>query len=230
METIEFPFKFDEMPVAAKFLLDSYSRDMLDFNQSYLVFDEVFKAKLKDQIQRAKEFVNCGSEGIKLRKLRFAINRKLELLNGMILEVQDNFPLTRINEFDEIIKIIERKDLSSILRVSPNFIAQLEENIPRENAEVTQTIINRILKLFQVLKLDDIELNRLLYSRSLLKEEVFRCLNHLWASMQDIMEIGQDLYRENDPMKCAEYEADYLKMKVKTFWIHSKHNSLFIEI
>ncbi|MBI9056604.1 hypothetical protein L3049_07990 [Labilibaculum sp. DW002] len=230
METIDFPFNFDEMPVAAKFLLDSYSRDIADFNRSYPVFDEVFKTKLMDQIQRAKEFVSCGPEGIKIQKLRIGIYRKLESLNGMILEVQDNFPVSRIKEFDKIVEIVERKDLNSILTIIPNFVVQLEGNIPRENAETTQTIIDRILTLFQVLKLDKIELNRLLNSRGLLKEEVFRCLNHLWATMQDVMEIGQDLYKKDDPMKCVEYEANYLKMKVKTFWIHSSHDPLTIEM
>jgi len=55
----------------------------------------------------------------------------------------------------------------------------------------------------------------------LLKEEVFRILNHLWATMQDILEIGQSLYRKDDPMKCVEYELNYIKMKVKTFWMHA---------
>ncbi len=230
METIDFPFNFDEMPVAAKFLLDSYSRDMKDFNRSYPVFDEVFKTKLMNQIQRAKEFVSCGPEGIKIQTLRIAIYRRIEALNEMILEVQDNFPVSRIKEFDKIVEIVERKELNIILAVIPNFVVQLEGNIPRENAEATQAIIDRILTLFQVLKLDKIELNRLLNSRGLLKEEVFRCLNHLWASMQDIMEIGQDLYGNKDPMKSVEYEANYLKMKVKTFWIHSCQDFLPIEV
>lgn len=226
METMDFPFNFDEMPVAAKFLLDSYSRDMDDFNQLYPVFDETFKHRLIKQIQKAKEFVSCGPEGMKIQNIRVGIFRKLDTLNHMILEVQDNFPVSKIKEFDKIVEIIEKKDLNSILTIIPKFLEQLEGNIPRENAEVTQSIIDRILSLFQVLKLDKIELNRLLNSRGLLKEEVFRCLNHLWATMQDLMEIGQSLYVKKDPMKCVEYETNYLKMKVKTFWIHNGHESL----
>lgn len=226
METIDFPFSFDEMPVAAKFLLDSYSRDMTDFNKVYPVFDETFKNRVGDQIQRAKEFVCCGPEGAKIQTLRFGIYKRIESLNKMILEVQDNFPISRFKEFDKIVEIIEKKDLTSILAIIPDFVVQLEDNIPRLNAEVTQTIIDRILTLFQVLKLDKIELNRLLNSRGLLNEEVFRCLNHLWATMQDIMEIGQDLYKQSDPMKCVEYESNYLKMKVKSFWMHSSMDSV----
>lgn len=221
METIDFPFNFDEMPIAAKFLLDSYSRDMGDFYQIYPVFNEAFKARLIEQIQLAKDYVCCGPEGMKIHNLRIEIYRRIESLNMMILEVQDNFPVARIREFDRIVEIIEKKELGPILEVIPNFVVQLEDNIPRQNAEVIQSIIDRILTLSQVLHLDKIELNRLLNSRGLLKEEVFRCLNHLWATMQDIMEIGQDLYRDKDPMRCVEYESNYLRMKVKTFWIHS---------
>lgn len=221
METIDFPFSFDEMPVAAKFLLDSYSRDMADFNKVYPIFDETFKARLSEQIQRAKEFVCCGPEGVQIKTLRVGIYKRIESLNNMILEVQDNFSISRIKEFDKIVEIIEKKDLTSILAIIPNFVVQLEANIPRQRAEATQTIISKILILFQVLTLNKIELNRLLNSRGLLKEEVFRCLNHLWATMQDIMEIGQDLYKSSDPMKCVEYESNYLKMKVKIFWMHS---------
>ncbi|WP_372755119.1 hypothetical protein [Labilibaculum sp.] len=221
METIDFPFNFDEMPVAAKFLLDSYSRDMADFHQVYPVFDEGFKSRLIEQIQLAKDYVCCGPEGVKIHNLRVETYKRIESLNMMILKVQDNFPVASIHEFDKVVEIIEKKDLSSILEVIPNFVVQLEENIPRQNAEVIQSIIDRILSLSQILYLDKIELNRLLNSRGLLKEEVFRCLNHLWATMQDIMEIGHDLYCDKDPMKCVEYETNYLKMKVKTFWIHS---------
>lgn len=226
METIDFPFSFDEMPVAAKFLLDSYSRDMDDFNKVYPIFDENFKNRVNEQIQRAKEYVCCGPEGSKIQSLRIGIYKRIESLNNMILEVQDNFPISRIKEFDKIVEIIEKKDLTSILAIIPNFVVQLEANIPRQRAEATQTIISKILALFQVLKLDKIELNRLLNSRGLLKEEVFRCLNHLWATMQDIMEIGQDLYKLSDPMKCVEYESNYLKMKVKSFWMHSSLDSV----
>ncbi|MFA9370521.1 MAG: hypothetical protein ACERIH_02330 [Labilibaculum antarcticum] len=224
METIDFPFSFDEMPVAAKFLLESYSRDMDDFNKMYPVFDETFKNRVSEQIQRAKEYVCCGPEGMQIQSLRFGIYKRIESLNNMILEVQDNFPVSRIKEFEKIIEIIEKKDLKAILTVIPKFIVQLEANIPRENAEVTQTIIDRILTLFQVLKLNKIELNRLLNSRGLLKEEVFRCLNHLWATMQDIMEIGQVLYKKSDPMKCVEYESNYLKMKVNSFFMHTNED------
>ncbi|PKQ65534.1 hypothetical protein BZG02_00570 [Labilibaculum filiforme] len=224
METIDFPFSFDEMPVAAKFLLDSYSRDMSDFNRLYPIFDEKFKNRLNEQIKRAKEYVCCGPEGVQIQNLRFGIYKRIESLNSMMLEVQDNFPVSRIKEFDKIVEIIEKKDLKAILKVIPKFVVQLEANIPRENAEVTQTIIDRILMLFQVLKLNKIELNRLLNSRGLLKEEVFRCLNNLWATMQDIMEIGQDLYKKSDPMKCVEYESNYLKMKVKSFWMHTSED------
>jgi hypothetical protein len=221
METIDFPFNFDEMPIVANFLLDSYSRDMADFNQLYPVFNEAFKTRLVEQIQLAKDYVCCGPEGMKIHNLRIEIYKRIESLNRMILEVQDHFPVARIREFDKIVKIIEMKDLGSILDIIPNFVVQLEENIPRQNAEVIQSIIDRILSQSQILHLDKIELNRLLHSRGLLKEEVFRCLNHLWATMQDIMEIGQDLYRDKDPMKCEEYEPNYLRMKIKTFWIHS---------
>ncbi|BAX79345.1 hypothetical protein [Labilibaculum antarcticum] len=228
METIDFPFSFDEMPVAAKFLLESYSRDMDDFNRMYPVFDETFKNRVSEQIQRAKEYVCCGPEGMQIQSLRFGIYKRIENLNNMILEVQDNFPVSRIKEFEKIIEIIEKKDLKAILTVIPKFVVQLEANIPRENAEVTQTIIDRILTLFQVLKLNKIELNRLLNSRGLLKEEVFRCLNHLWATMQDIMEIGQVLYKKSDPMKCVEYESNYLKMKVNSFFMHANEDLVSI--
>jgi len=226
METIDFPFSFDEMPVVAKFLLDSYSRDMNDFNKIYPIFDETFKTRLSKQIQCAKEFVCCGPEGAKIQTLRIGIYKRIESLNNMILEVQDNFPISRIKEFDMIVEIVEKKDLTPILTTIPNFVVQLEGNIPRQRAEATQVIIDQILTLFQVLKLNQIELNRLLNSRGLLKEEVFRCLNHLWASMQDIMEIGQDLYKSSDPMKCVEYESNYLKMKAKSFWMHSSLDSV----
>lgn len=224
METIDFPFSFDEMPVVAKFLLESYSRDMADFNKIYPIFDESFKSKLSEQIQKAKEFVCCGPEGAKIQSLRIGIYKKIESLTNMILEIQDNFPISRIKEFDKMVEIIEKKDLNPILTIIPNFLVQLEENIPRQRAEATQMIIDQILTLFQVLKLDQIELNRLLNSRGLLKEEVFRCLNHLWATMQDIMEIGQDLYRSSNPMKCVEYESNYLKMKAKSFWLHDSQD------
>ncbi|RKE03911.1 hypothetical protein [Marinifilum flexuosum] len=221
METMDFPFNFDEMPIAAKFISDSFSRDIEDFQRVYPVFDDVFKARFAEQIRKAKDIVCCGPEGVKIQNIRIGVFRKIESLNTLILEAQDYFPISRIKQFDYIVEIIEKKNLSSILSIVPNLLQQLEANVPTQNEDVAQSIIDGIQSIYQVLKLDRIELNRLLNSRGLLKEEVFRCLNHLWATMQDVMEIGQSLYRKDDPMKCVEYELNYIKMKVKTFWMHS---------
>jgi hypothetical protein len=221
METMDFPFNFDEMPIAAKFISDSFARDIGDFQKVYPVFDEMFKARFTEQINKAKEIVCCGPEGQKIQSIRIGVFRKIENLNSLILEVQEYFPISRIKQFDYIVEIIEKKNLSSILTIVPELLQQLEANLPVKNEDVAQSIIDGIHSNYQVLKLDKIELNRLLNSRGLLKEEVFRCLNHLWATMQDVMEIGQYLYRKDDPMKCVEYELNYIKMKVKTFWMYS---------
>lgn len=223
---MDFPFNFDEMPIAAKFISDSFSRDIEDFQKVYPVFDESFKARFKEQIKKAKDIVCCGPEGVKIQNIRIGVFRKLESLNTLILGVPDYFPVSRVKEYDYIVEIIEKKNLSSILSIVPGLIQQLEVNMPAKNEDIAQSIIDGIQSLFQVLKLDRIELNRLLNSRGLLKEEVFRCLNHLWATMQDVMEIGQLLYRKENPMKCVEYELNYLKMKVKTFWMHSVPSNL----
>jgi hypothetical protein len=221
METMDFPFNFDEMPIAAKFILDSFSRDIDDFQKVYPVFDEQFKARFSEQIVKAKEVVCCGPEGVKIQNIRIGVFKKLESLNTLILEVQDYFPISRIREFDYTVEIIEKKNLSSVLAIVPGLLQQLEANVPEQKSDIARSIIEGISSIYQVLKMDRIELNRLLNSRGLLKEEVFRSLNHLWATMMDVMEIGRTLYRKEDPMKCVEYELNYIKMKVKTFWMNS---------
>lgn len=221
METMDFPFNFDEMPIAAKFILDSFSRDIDDFQKVYPVFDEQFKARFSEQIVKAKEVVCCSPEGVKIQNIRIGVFKKLESLNTLILEVQDYFPISRIREFEYTVEIIEKKNLSSVLAIVPGLLQQLEANIPEQKSDIAKSIIEGISSIYQVLKMDRIELSRLLNSRGLLKEEVFRSLNHLWATMMDVMEIGRTLYRKEDPMKCVEYELNYIKMKVKTFWMNS---------
>ncbi|RUT73548.1 hypothetical protein [Ancylomarina longa] len=226
METIDFPFSFDEMPIAAKFIYDNFTRDITAFHEFYPIFDQTFKNRFLEQIQKAKEMVCCSPEGIKIQTIRIGIYRKLESLNTFILEVQDYFPVTRMKDFELIVEVIEKNNISSVLSIIPGLLQQLEKNIPINNADVAHSIIDGIQTLYKVLKSDRSELNRLLNSRGLLKEEVFRCLNHLWATMQDVLEIGQSLYRKEDPMKCVEYELNYIKMKVKTFWVHSTPDSV----
>lgn len=222
METMDFPFNFDEMPIAGKFLLDIFSRDMDDFKEIYPVFDESFKNRFGLQIQKAKEFVCCGTEGMKIQHIRMGLIRKLESLNTLILDVPNYFSESNIKDFQDIVESVEEKDLNSILSKVPKLMEELEKNIPSDDVDVAKSIIEGIQSLYQVLKLDRIELNRLLNSRGLIKEEVFRCLNHLWATMQDVMEIGQFMYQEKDPLKRAEYELNYIKMKVNSFWMHPK--------
>lgn len=221
METMDFPFNFDEMPIAAKFIFDSFSRDIDDFAQIYPVFDNAFKSRFNEQIKDAKDTVCCGSEGVNIKNIRIGIAGRIESLNTLILEVQDYFPVSRIKEFDFILEIVEKKNLSSILSLVPNLLEELELNIPQQNEDIARSIIDGIHSIYQVLKLDRIELNRSLNSRGMMNEEVFRCLNHLWATLQDVMEIGQSLYRKTDPPKSVEYELNYIKMKVKTFWMHT---------
>jgi len=218
---MDFPFSFDEMPIAAKFIHDNFSRDIKAFQEFYPVFDEKFRNRFLEQIQKAKEMVCCSPEGIKIQHIRIGIYRKMESLNTIILDVEEYFPVSQMKQYELIIEVIEKKNLSSILSIVPGLLRQLEDHIPTKNRDVALSIIDGIQALYQVLKLERIKLNRLLNSRGMLKEEVFRCLNHLWATMQDILEIGQSLYRVEDPMKCVEYELNYIKMKVKTFWMHS---------
>ncbi|WP_421918335.1 hypothetical protein [Marinifilum sp.] len=226
METMDFSFSFDEMPIAAKFISDSFTRDIKDFQKIYPVFDNEFKVRFNEQITMAKEIVCCGPEGVKIQNVRIGLFRKIESLNTLILEVPHYFSISGITQFDYIVEIIEKNNLCSVLSIVPNLLQQLQENMPTQDEDVAQSIIEGIQSIYKVLKLDRIELNRLLNSHGLLKEEAFRCLNHLWATMQDVMEIGQSLYRIDDPMKSVEYELDYIKMKVKTFWIHSSADSV----
>nr|WP_320118460.1 hypothetical protein [uncultured Marinifilum sp.] len=221
METMDFPFNFDEMPIAAKFIFDSFSRDIDDFAQIYPVFDNAFKSRFKEQIKNAKDTVCCGPEGVNIKNIRIGIAGRMESLNTLILEVQDYFPVSRIKEFDFILEIVEKKNLCSVLSLVPNLLEELELNIPQKNQDIARSIIDGIHSIYQVLKLDRIELNRSLNSRGMMNEEVFRCLNHLWATMQDVLEIGQSLYRKTDPPKCVDYELNYIKLKVKMFWMHS---------
>lgn len=221
METMDFPFNFDEMPIAAKFIFDSFSRDIEDFSKIYPVFDDAFRSRFKEQIKNAKDTVCCGTEGVNIKNIRIGIAGRIESLNTLLLEVQDYFPVARIKEFDFILEVVERKNLSSVLPMVPNLLEELELNIPQQNEDIARSIIDGIHSIYQVLKLDRIELHRSLNSRGMMNEEVFRCLNHLWATLQDVMEIGQSLYRKTDPPKCVEYELNYIKMKVKTFWMYS---------
>ncbi len=218
---MDFPFNFDEMPIAAKFIFDSFSRDIDDFAQIYPVFDNAFKSRFKEQIKNAKDTVCCGPEGVNIKNIRIGIAGRMESLNTLILEVQDYFPVSRIKEFDFILEIVEKKNLCSVLSLVPNLLEELELNIPQKNQDIARSIIDGIHSIYQVLKLDRIELNRSLNSRGMMNEEVFRCLNHLWATMQDVLEIGQSLYRKTDPPKCVDYELNYIKLKVKMFWMHS---------
>lgn len=221
METVDFPFNFDEMPIAAKFILDSLSRDVEDFRKVYPVFDDSFQLRFSQRIQRAKELVCCSPEGHKIQNIRVGVFRKLESLNTLILETKDYFPTQLIRDYDYIVDIIEKKNLNSVIAIVPNLINQLEKNLPGKKTEEAQSIIEGIQSLLQALKLDRIDLNRYLNSRGLMTQDVFKCLNHLWATMQDVMEIGHSLYRKYEPMKAVEYEVNYLKMKVKTFWMTS---------
>ncbi|MFA8433624.1 MAG: hypothetical protein ACEPOZ_03820 [Marinifilaceae bacterium] len=218
MEAITYPFHFDEMPIAGKFLLDSYVRDQELFLKKYPVFDDVFKSKFIKKINRCRELICCCAEGQKIQIIRDRIYRKMESLRVLTMDLKECFPYTAPEAFEKLTIANDSKDLLEVLETGKNLYLKIE--IPKKILQADDnfsSLLDEFHALLEILELDRLELNRLLNSRGILTQDIFRNLNHLWATMQDIMEIGKEIHEDIRPNFYSDYCIEHLKQRLRLF-------------
>lgn len=217
MEPIDFPFKFDEMPLAGRLIFESFVRDQELFVQKYPVFDDVFKNRFQEYIQHAQRLVCCSCEGQKIQSLRKSIHRKLDNLHAWVVEAREEVGVEYILVMDEFEMAIRREDLTMVIALGRRIQGMLDG----DNERYKNTIVQELESFLGILELDKLEVKRLLGSRGMLTQEIFSCLNHLWAIMQDVMEIGRSIYQEGQMEGGENYLLANLKLRLKNY-----HNSV----
>lgn len=214
MESIDFPFTFDEMPLAGKFIYDSFVVDQQLFVELYPVFDKTFENRFYGHIQKARELVCCSSAGQKLQNERDRIKRNMDNLNSAVIQARNENVDQLPKVFEEFEDAIRREALNEMVICGKSISQYLEDsnNLPQISNQTRRAIIS----LLELLELDRLELKRLLHSRGLLTQEVYRSLNHLWATMQDVMEIGKCIH-QHDNLRIQEYQIENISKRLKTY-------------
>jgi len=228
METVDYPFDYDEMPLAAKLLKLIFVEDKELFSTFFPVFDDSFVARFSSQIIEADQLICKSPTGVMLQNLRVDIYNNIENLGSQLMIIQDYYKDSKIVEIDYLAELLERKNLRLSIDVASNVIDQLKHHKPESSDQNLEKEIDCFKNMLKLLKLRDIELKKLLSSSGIKSDAVYSCLNDLWATMQDIMEIGYSLYIGSNLSRANDFQLDDLKEKVKSYKLEEQSQQLSI--
>jgi len=219
----KFKCKVEELFFISEFVMQSYKRDIEDFERFSPVFSHELVDVIREKLEKCKGVIfssviikQLKATTEKLEKTLSELRKPLNLLEGYLKLAEKDLDIpVKSMGLHEIRKQISLKNTEGVVICMYKLLTPVERNI---NALIevgmNETLLEELRKINQIISSLNVEQDELMSQRNQLTEENMVLFNELWDSFQPILKTAQALYKLDNPVKMKDYTITQLLKKL----------------
>lgn len=211
----------EEMPIIAGFVLSSVTRDLEDFKDYSIIFNEEYLTDFEDKRKACTELIMTDSVNVALKATSAKLRDQLKELSIFLVRIEGYINMANKGTSGERFGIkklrlqlykgnVEGTILNArifMTNLTDNKTFLMEKGMKQEQLDSLKTLINTIENL-------NFEQNDMLSRRAQNCLSNIEAFNSLWFVLQPVLHSGKAIYKANNEAKLKDYTLSQLRKRM----------------
>ena len=211
----------EEMPTIAGFVLASVTRDLADFTDYSVIFNQDYLTDLDAKRKACTELIMTDSVNIALKAATTRLYEQLKNLRILLVRIEGYMNMAKTGLSGERLGIkklrshLDRKNVEGVVLNGRSFANNLTENKTVLMAKgLKQEQIDSLTTLLNTLESLNEEQNELMSKRAQNCLNNMGAFNNLWDVLLPVLQAGKALYKATNEAKLKDYTMTHLKKRM----------------